>query len=261
MSQTDYNIEPEVAVAGLYSMSYEPSIRSYNTPTDTIPYGRGVAQVSGDTDGAELPSGGGADFLGVAIRALYTDSDDEDQYEPLDSMGVLNDGVIWVPVEEAVAVGEDVYVRHGAAAHVITMSFDADFVTSNTIDLEVNSVAMTQVPFNTNNATTYTDLATQIQTDFSAIATAVADDTARTVIMTAATAGVGGVFTVTNIVVAGGASQANGSTAITYQGVNAADSGKFRNDSYNSTCLQVSNARWLKYDAGTSLGLLSLKNA
>ena len=222
MSQTEYNIEPDVAEAGLYSMSYEPSIRSYNTPVDTIPYGRGVAQVSGDTDGVELVDGASADFLGVAIRRLITDTDDELQYEALESVGVLNDGYVWVPTEESVAVGDDVYVRHSASAQVQTMTFDADFVTSNTIVL---------------------------------------DETARTVVMTASVNGEAGEFDVENITVAGGASQANGTVAETFPSTEEADKGKFGNSSANSTRLQVTGARWLDYDSGTSLGLLSLKNA
>jgi hypothetical protein len=42
------------------------------------------------------------------------------------------------------------------------LDFDADFVTGNTIDLKVNGVAIVQVPFNTDQATTKADLISAI---------------------------------------------------------------------------------------------------
>lgn len=53
--------------------------------------------------------------------------------------------------------------------------FDTDFITSNTIDMEVNGVPITQVPFNTDHDTTIEDLRAEIQSS-SYVSTAVLTD-------------------------------------------------------------------------------------
>ncbi len=54
--------------------------------------------------------------------------------------------------------------------------FDSDFVTSNTIDMEVNGVPITQVPFNTDHDTTIEDLRAEIESS-TYVLTAVLTDT------------------------------------------------------------------------------------
>lgn len=262
MSQLNYNTEPGVALAGMPGDLHYTGVKTYNNPVDEIEFGRGVAQVSGDTDGCELPDGSGADFLGVARRSLGdVNTDEEELYEANSSVAVINDGTVWVQVEEAVAVSDPVFVRHSGAAQVQTITFDIDFVISNDIDLDVDGVAMTTVTYAASHTATITALASQIQTQFSQIATAVADAVARTVVMTASTVGAAGDFLVENIAVTSGASQATGTVAETFASVESADKGKFRNDAYNSTCLQVTGARWLEYDSTNSLAKLSVKIA
>ena len=93
-------------------------------------------------------------------------------------------------------------------ASLATLVFDADFVTGNTIDLDVNTLSITQVPFDTDHDTTAANLVTAIaalagvncELDSS-------DANNRTFLITTDDA----VATVENVVVAGGASQA-GST-------------------------------------------------
>lgn len=90
--------------------------------------------------------------------------------------------------------------------NVAVLSFDADFVTGNDIDLDVNGVAITTVPFNTDQATTLADLVAELDSldNISAEGTG-----AREVTLT----GAGIVVLLENIAVTGGASQANGSAA------------------------------------------------
>lgn len=102
------------------------------------------------------------------------------------------------------------------------LTFDADFVTANVIDMDVNGNTITSVPFNTDNNTTLADIATQIALDPSVqaalvISTGTPNDREILVIPTGAT------VPVTNIVVTLGTSQANGTTA-TVTGVVNADS-------------------------------------
>jgi hypothetical protein len=55
-----------------------------------------------------------------------------------------------------------IFAYHNNRAKVV---YDADFVTSNNIDLSVNGVAITTVPFDTNHDTTMTNLKNQIEAD------------------------------------------------------------------------------------------------
>lgn len=95
-----------------------------------------------------------------------------------------------------------------------TLVFDADFVTSNTIDLDVNGVSITQVTFTTDHDTTAGLLVAAIEalTGVTCVLDT-GDVNNRTFIITA----VGTDIVVDNVVVAAGASQA-GST-VTYASV------------------------------------------
>lgn len=88
-----------------------------------------------------------------------------------------------------------------------TLTFDADFVTGNTIDLKINTVAMTQVPFNADQATTMQDIIDQIKADFPVIAEVTLSG--RKLTFTHRTDN--GTVAIGDVVIAGGASQA-GST-------------------------------------------------
>lgn len=97
--------------------------------------------------------------------------------------------------------------------HVQTLTFDADFVAGNTIDLDINTVAITQVPFDTDHPTTIANLATQIQAS-AAVATATVNaSNNRQIIITGATNNQ--LVALANLVVAGGASQPAGTIATT----------------------------------------------
>lgn len=93
----------------------------------------------------------------------------------------------------------------------IQLTFDADFVTWNTIDLDVNTTAMTQVVFNTDNDTTLSDIATQLTTDFPGIISAanIIDNGSndRTIVIEPVA---WQSVSITNIVVAWGVSQPTG---------------------------------------------------
>ncbi len=106
-----------------------------------------------------------------------------------------------------------------SVAEVQTLDFDADFVTGNTIDIDVQGTAIVQVPFNTDQATTLADLATELQAQASIVtATGTA---ARQITITSAVPGVP--VTLSNILVAGGATQAVGTTTITVANVGPVD--------------------------------------
>ena len=96
------------------------------------------------------------------------------------------------------------------ATQSATVSFDIDFVTGNNIDFVINGTAVTTVPFNIDNATTYANLKTQIETDITDSVVTV-DDIARTVIIEIES----GQVNTTTVSVTGGATQAVGTVAFT----------------------------------------------
>jgi len=98
--------------------------------------------------------------------------------------------------------------RDSATTDAAKLVFDADFVTGNTIDGKVNTVAWAQVPFNTDHDTTASDLETAIGALAGVTCTLDAGDpTNRTFDISVS----GSELVITDVVVAGGASQA-GST-------------------------------------------------
>lgn len=94
--------------------------------------------------------------------------------------------------------------RGAQVAMVQTLTFSAALVTGNLIDGKIGGVAITQVPFNTDNATTLADLATEIQSS-PLVATAVSNGV-DTITVTAQTPGIPS--TASDFLVTGGASQA-----------------------------------------------------
>ena len=104
--------------------------------------------------------------------------------------------------------GEIVTVtRYGQSIQTVVLTFDADFVMGNNIDLDIDIMAITQVPFNANHATTMTDLAAEMA--LSAKIDSVTVTAAREITIVAVDPGSD--LLIDGIVVTGGASQASGS--------------------------------------------------
>lgn len=97
------------------------------------------------------------------------------------------------------------------SAHAGKIVWDADFITGNLIDITVDGEAVTQVPFNTNQATTMDDIKTQIETDITGANCVIdsSDALNRTIYVDIA-----GKYTVLTEAVTGGASQADGTISI-----------------------------------------------
>ena len=253
--QTEYNLEQGVASAGMLADINESTIRTYNNPSEEIPFGRAVAKVSADDDGCQLPENSSADVLGVAIQDT---AQEDESYPTEEAIGVLKKGAVYVQVEEAVTPDSDVYVRYSGKAQIQVLTFDADLITGNQIDLDINGVSMTSVNFDTTHATTMSNLAWQIQNEFAEVATAVSDDVARTVTITASQAGEDGEFSIENAAVTGGASQAGTTVTESQASVDAEDRGLFRQDDDDSTALQLTNARYLTSASSGELVMVDL---
>jgi hypothetical protein len=127
------------------------------------------------------------------------------------------------------AISNDIGIKQ-LLAHIQTLTFDADFVTGNTIDLKINEVSITQVTFTTDHDTTLGLLAQAIQ-DSAKISTATVTG-AREITVTGSTPGE--VIEISDITVAGGASQA-GSALTTTQDPEDNLASKLRAKSYDRT--------------------------
>ena len=111
-----------------------------------------------------------------------------------------------IPVGRGVSkvIGEDGQIRL-PATNQGDLVFDADFVADNDIDMKINSVAITTVEWDTDQATTLAALATEIQSNADVVTAEV------TALKTITVTGVDGTdIAITEIVVTNGVSQAGG---------------------------------------------------
>lgn len=112
MAQLTYDLQTEVAVAGMQADMNPSEINSYNA-TVALDFGLMVSKVAGDDDGAELPTASTADMIGVTVRDLTKVSGD---YQIGDAASVMKKGKVYVKVEEAVTPDDDVFVRFANGA-------------------------------------------------------------------------------------------------------------------------------------------------
>lgn len=119
MSQLSYSQTMTVAVAGMIAdgAGAPHDVVSRVNITDEIPFGVAVADIAGDEGTIELPDSSGALICGIAVRSLTVEegaASVENAYPADSACAVMKKGRIWVQVEKAVTVDDDVYVRHTA---------------------------------------------------------------------------------------------------------------------------------------------------
>lgn len=240
--QTSYSLSMNEGTPGLIaSAGGSPrTVLTYNNPVDAIEFGRAVAKVSG-TDGAcQLPSGGSAVIVGVAVRDTSVEGI---SYVAKSNVGALRRGQIYVEVENTVTEDSDVYVRHSGRAQVQTFVLSGDAITSNSIAATFNGTTITQA-FDTDHLTTMNALAAQIQALADVATATVGGSGNRTITITAAVNGVD--VAITSAAITGGVSQATITVTTTVTGVLNSKKGLFRSNSDTSTALQLTNARFVK---------------
>lgn len=240
--QTSYSLSMNEGTPGLIaSAGGSPrTVLTYNNPVDAIEFGRAIAKVSG-TDGAcQLPSGGSAVIVGVAVRDTSVEGI---SYVAKSNVGALRRGQIYVEVENTVTEDSDVYVRHSGRAQVQTFVLSGDAITDNTIAATFNGTAITQA-FDTDHLTTMNALAAQIQALADVATATVGGSGNRTITITAAVNGVD--VAITSAAITGGVSQATITVTTTVTGVLNSKKGLFRSNSDTSTALQLTNARFVK---------------
>ena len=127
MSQLDYNdMSATPAVKGMLA-DIALSDKVGRNSLVAIAFGLGLVQtaVAGQ---AALPSATGFTFEGISVQTNKPTSNatGEAQYEIGEEITVLRKGRIWVYVETAVAVNDDVFLRHTVNGALLAGDFRTD---------------------------------------------------------------------------------------------------------------------------------------
>jgi len=133
-----------------------------------IDFGRGVIRGT-DDDQIKLPSSSSDTLRGITIHSHNFEMDINSVAIMKDTeiASVLQEGAVLISPEDAVVPTDSVYCRYKEGEQVSTITFSGA-LTSGSIDLDVDGVAMTQVAFNTSMAQTMADLGAQLVADFPA---------------------------------------------------------------------------------------------
>lgn len=253
--QTSYSLNPEVQKLGQEAYVGMPKeILTYDNLTNEVVFGRLAGKVSGTDLTVKRFDSPNVVQEGIVMAddtiAIDADTTLTNAYAVSSKVGVMKKGYVGVLVDQTVTSGDDVYARHSTTLNVQTITFDVDFVASNSIACSVNGSALTETVFATDHATTIAALATKIQAT-SPVLTAVA---AGRVITVTSVNGEAVTFVIT---VTGGGAQAVDTVATTVAGVTGNQSqGVFRKDGDSDTASLVANAKFVKGAASGGIAIL-----
>ncbi len=122
-SETNRGFPGMIADSGL-----NKDVRSYASGEASVEIPFGVMVAQGDTDDKCISAEGKgiADFVGVVVHSnAYARPQEHGEVglKPKTTIGAMVKGTIWVPVEDAIAIGDPVYVRVTAAAEKTVGAF------------------------------------------------------------------------------------------------------------------------------------------
>lgn len=264
MTQLTYEDQVQGQAGDLGYLKSNNLILSYNVVTgDLIKPGLMVGKISADENGARLPNSSSIQMLGVAMRDLSQEniSDSTFTYPQYSQLPVVRRGQVWVLVEEDVTPDDAVFVRFESEPEVFTITWDGDFVTSNAINGSINGVAITEVDFTSDQATTIAAVAAAIQA-LDSVATATVTDS-REITVTGAVDAVD-ISTNATFTVTGGASQADETVANVTGPSEGTQTGIFRTDAdtgSGATAVAVTNCKFLTNGSAGDIALLDLNIA
>lgn len=160
---------------------------------------------------------------------------------PFQLCDVMRRGSVWVRADKEMSVGDTLFIRHSTNGRVITITFSADFVASNTIDMDIAGSPLTQQTYASSHSATFGAVVNAIQSDFVAgigvLDSVTGDATARTITMIGNSKSTGDEFTnyeVENIVVSGGASQATAVAVVNQEAYDFSKGSVSNDDLYGS---------------------------
>lgn len=164
--QLDYNDMPPYRAGAIADTSNRRWVATERMPTlgGSFKFGVGVTYTP---DGKQigLPGVDSDVIRGVVVENIKSALEDQIYvFSEKDIVPVLERGPICVIVDQDVVAGDPVYCRFSYVSQIIKITFSADFVASNSIAVTIGENELDPVVFNTNNATTYNDLALEIET-------------------------------------------------------------------------------------------------
>ena len=154
---------------GLADLNPKRIVTGLVEETNGISFGLGVIRGTAG-DQVKLPSASGDLLRGVSIHShtVANDANDVAVFADTDAASILREGEIYVKPEQATTRDAAAFCRYQEGAQVSTLTFDAELVASNTIDMDVDGVAMTTETFDTLHSTTMTNIALQLVEDLEA---------------------------------------------------------------------------------------------
>ena len=115
MTQSTYNAEAAIAFAGMLADSdamVRSSISRANEEASAVAYGSGVMFGTDPEVQFLLPALTGFEFAGVAVHSHGREDPTAVGPETDEPNELLRKGRIWVVAEEAIAITDDVFLRH-----------------------------------------------------------------------------------------------------------------------------------------------------
>jgi len=165
--QDSYSLSIEKGYAGLLAdINPIRTISGVVEETNGIGFGLGVIKGTNDKQ-VKLPSSDSDSLVGITIHSHVFENNADNVAIMADEQiaSVLQEGSIYVQPEDSVTPASSVYCRYKEGEQVSTITFSGA-LTSGSIDLDVDGVALTSVAFNTSMAQTMADLGSQLTTDF-----------------------------------------------------------------------------------------------
>lgn len=260
-AQTSYEFNQAIGVEGGRADMRNAEVIS-RLAEGSVPFGRVVVLGSDKDEQCKLPNVAGdvtdaKKPLGVSQHTHSVESVNNGEaagYLATKAVNVVKEGSVFMSVEDAMTAESDVYVRTAAVKQVQTITWDADFITANLVDGKVGGVSITQVPFNTDQATTLGDVATQIAAANADVDSATATG-AREITVTAR---FDKKTDLTDFDVTAGASQAVDTVVETVEARFNSDKGKIRSDADGGNASLLANARISKSALKDELAVLEI---
>ncbi len=249
VAQLSYPEDQAIGIPGALADIGNNDVLSRLAEDALIPFGRFITVGTDKDTQGKLPSIA-TDItdikkaLGISVHSHARESvkDQESGYKITESMSVLHKGRIFMAVEEAMDSDSLVFVRFSGKQQEQTITWDQDFVTSNTVDGFIDGVAMAQVPFNTSHAQTLTDVSVAIKATSAKVDTATVTG-AREITVTAI---LDQTVLIGDFTVLAGSQQAVETIVETVALILEAERGRIRTDADSTTAAQLVGARILQ---------------
>lgn len=254
--QTSYPLTPEALKLGEFTKA--GGLKSVGTFTseEEVVVGRMVQRGSSDNTCERLKTGLTTKQIGVVVESNDRPIDGNTTLENAFASGKaisvaeFTDGIA-VLVDQNVTTDSPVYARICSTRNVQTITFDADFVASNSIAYSVDGVSQTPIVYATSHAATLSALAAAIEATQPVYTCTAAT---RTLTITSENADQP-LFVIT---VTGGASQPVDAAPVTTTVGVEGDQGVFRADSDSGKAVLVSNAKFKTSGSSGDLVELSI---